>query len=308
MSENTINETNQTPPRKKPAKRGRLIKRVILLTLLAVVLTAGVVIYLAKSEPAYWKKHEKFLAETTPQRMEELAEQVEDKLKMLANLGIDENDPATQALRELTGQGPANPTDNQTNTDGIVETTEYKIKPEDVHINTEETITLDNEQLAAVVQLRMDEWMLERGYVKPKEIEDPMIAVEDENLVMAFKLKAGKFDAVISGKFDLTILENGMAVLTLKRFLVGKLPVPADSLGEHLRRQSGGDPRAEKVGEWLGKLQELEVKPVIELEHRRRARVMAYKILKDGLEMTVRIQDHKTYKEMNGALAGVPVD
>jgi hypothetical protein len=304
MSENTINETNQTHPRKKPARRGKLIKRVILLTLSAVILAAGVVIYLAKSEPAYWKQHEKFLAETTPQRMEELAGQVEDKLKMLANLGIDENDPATQTLRELTGQG----TGTQTTAEGVVETTEYKIKPEDVHINTEQTITFDNDQLAAVVQLRMDEWMLERGYVKPNEIEDPMIAVEDENLVMAFKLKAGKFDAVISGKFDLTILENGMAVLTLKRFLVGKLPVPADSLGEHLRRQSGGDPRAEKVGEWLGKLQELEVKPVIELEHRRRARVMAYKILKDGLEMTVRIQDHKTYKEMNGALAGVPVD
>lgn len=150
--------------------------------------------------------------------------------------------------------------------------------------------------------------MLDRGYVKPKEIEDPMIVVEDDNLVMAFKLKAGKFDAIISGKFNLRILDNGMAELKLKRFLVGKLPVPADSLGEHLRRQSGGDLRAEKVGEWLGKLQHMEVKPVIELEHRRRARVMDYKILKQGLELTVRIQDHKTYKAMNGALADVPVD
>lgn len=307
MSDQPNVETGKPTPARKQRTRGglrKLITRVVVLTLLAVLLTAGVVIYLAKSEPGYWKQHEKFLAETTPQEMEKLAGQVEDKLKMLANLGIDQNDPATQTLRELTGQG----TGNQTTADGVVETTEFKIKPEDVHINTEQTITLDNEQLAAVVQLRMDEWMLERGYVKPKEIEDPMMAVDDGNLVMAFKFKAGKFNAIISGKFDLTILENGMAVLTLKRFLVGKLPVPADSLGEHLRRQSGGDPRAEKVGEWLGKLQELEVKPVIELEHRRRARVMAYKTLKDGLEMTVRIQDHKTYKEMNDALAGVPVD
>ena len=304
MSDKPNEENGNPAPTGKPRTRGgigKLIKRVVLLTLLAVVITAGVVVYLIKSEPAYWKQHEKFLAETTPQQMEALAEQVEEKLHKLANLGIDENDPATQTLRELTGQG-------RNATDDIVETTEYKIKPEDIHINSDQTITLDNEQLAAVVQLRLDEWMLERGYVKPDEIEDPMIAVEDDNLVMAFKLKAGKFNAIISGKFNLTILDNGMAVLTLRRFLVGKLPVPADSLGEHLRRQSGGDPRAEKVGDWLGKLQELEVKPVIELEHRRRARVMAYKIVKDRLEMTVRIQDHKTYKEMNGALAGVPVD
>ena len=301
MNEKQPGETRQPAPGKKPSKRRRLIKRAILLALLAVVISAGVVIYLVKSEPAYWKQHEKFLAETTPRQMRELARQIEDKLKALANLGIDENDPATQTLRELTGQGT-------NSSDGVVETTEYKIKPEDVRINTEQTITLDNEQLAAVMQLRIDEWMLERGYVKPDEIADPMIAVEDDNLVMAFKLKAGKFNAIISGKFNLTILDNGMAVLTLKRFLVGNLPVPADSLGEHLRRQSGGDPRAAQVGEWLGKLQEMEVKPVIELEHRRRARVMAYKTLKDSLELTVRIQDHKTYKEMNQALADVPVD
>lgn len=301
MNDRPSNETNQSAPAKKPSKCFKLIKRAVLLVLLAVLLTTGVIIYLVKSEPAYWKQHEKFLAETSPQQMEELAEQVEDKLNKLANLGIDVGDPTAQALQELTAED-AKP-------DAVAgETTEYKIKPEDVHINSEQTITLNNEQLAAVVQLRMDEWMLERGYIKPKEINDPMIAVDDDNLVMAFNFKIGKFDTVISGKFNLEILDNGMAMLSLKRFLVGKLPVPADSLGEHLRKQTGGDPRAEKVGEWLGKLKEMEVKPVIELEHRRRARVMAYKILKDSLEMTVRIQDHKTYKEMNNALAGVPVD
>lgn len=285
MSERSSNDPDKQFPAKKPSKHGKLIKRAVLLALLAAVITAGVVIYLVKSEPAYWKEHERFLTETSPQQIQQLAGQVQDKLEALANLGI-EDDPS--ALPNPSAQP--------------------NVRPEDVHINTEQTLTLDNEQLAAVVQLRLDEWMQERGYVKPDEVQDPMITVSDGDLVMAFKLNAGKLDAIISGKFLLLIRDDGMAELTLKRFLVGKLPVPADMIGEHLRKQSGGDPRAAQVGEWLGKLQHFQLKPVLELEHRRRARVMAYKTLKDSLELTVRIQDHKTYKAMNQALAGVPVD
>ncbi|GAB4108961.1 MAG: hypothetical protein Kow00105_17120 [Phycisphaeraceae bacterium] len=162
--------------------------------------------------------------------------------------------------------------------------------------------------MAAIVQVRLDEWMQERGYVKPEEIQNPMVTVDDGELIMAFKLDAGKLSAVISGKFDVNIMDNGMAEITLRRFLVGRLPVPAKTIGEYLREKSGGDYRAEQVGEWLAKLQRIEVKPVIELEHRRRARIIDYQILKSGLELTVRVQDHRTYKQMNEALSGVPVD
>ncbi len=300
MSERSGNNPDKHPPVKKPSKRLKLIKRAITLALLAVALAAGVVLYLVKSEPAYWKQHEKFLAETSPRQMEELAGQVQDKLRQLANLGLDENDPATRTLRELTGQGAQA-------ADGDGETTAYKIKPEDIHINTEQTITLDNKQIAGFIQTRLDDWMQERGYVKPPEIAKPMIAVTGGELVMAFQLAAGGYDQIISGKFNLKTLDNGMAELSLKRFFVGNLPVPADSLGAFLKEHTG-DSRAAKAGRWLEKLQYLEFKPVIELEHRRRARVTDHKVLDNALELTVRIQDHKTYKEMNEALAGVPVD
>jgi uncharacterized protein YpmS len=307
MSERSSNESDNPAPAEKPRTWRKRIWRAALLTLLALAVAVGVVIYLAKSEPEYWKQHERFLAETSPQKMAQLAGQVQDRLDKLANLGLDGSDPATRALQALTGQGlPGGILDTQDAVDDG--SGQPRVKPENVHINTEQTLTLNNEELAAVVKLRLDEWMKERGYVKPEEVKDPLIAVEDNELVMAFKFNAGKLSAVISGKFNVTVLENGMAELSLKRFLVGKLPVPADAIADHLREKTGGDARAAKVGEWLSKLKLIEIKPVLELEHRRRARVMAYKVQKNSLELTVRIQDHKTYKAMNQALAGVPVD
>lgn len=310
MSEQSSNEPDKTPHATDRPRRGRLgkvIKRVVLVTLLAVTVTAGVVVYLARSQPAYWQEHQRFLNESTPKQIEKLAEQVDVQLQTLANLGIDEAlkqaDAAAQAIRSLTDP------DDQANADGDDrEPAQAKVKPEDVHINVDQTITLTNDQLAAVVQTRMDEWMKDRGYVKPAEITDPMVTVDKGKLVMAFAFEAGGFSSVISGKFDLSIHDNGMAELTMKRFLVGKLPVPANAIGEHLRKESGGDERAAKVGQWLEKLQHLEFKPVIEIENRRRVRVQDYKLLDHGLELTVRVQDHKTYKAMNQALAGVATD
>jgi uncharacterized protein YpmS len=296
MSENNNGPDKTTSPGKPKRSLGKTIKRLTLLALLAVAVTAGVIFYLARSEPAYWKEHQQFLRESTPQQIERLAEQVDTQLTALANLGLDEAasqaETATQTLDSLA----------------VDESKPTKTKPEDVRINTDKTITLSNDQLAAIVQTRMDEWMNDRGYIKPPEITDPLITVDGGDLVMAFAFEVGGFSSVISGKFGLKIRDDGKATLAMKRFLVGRLPVPADAIGEHLRQKSGGDERAAKVGEWLEKLQELEFKPVIELEHRRRARVQSYVLHDHGLEITVRVQDHKTYKSMNKALAGVPVD
>jgi hypothetical protein len=279
-------------PQTKPARPRRLrrfMKRAVLLTLLLVTLAVAAMTYLARSEPAYWKEHRAFIRQSSPEQIDRLAQEVQTQLDTLTNLGI------TQAKADQFTSGSAGA--GQDN-----------VKPEDVRINEDQTLTLTNPQLAAVVQTRLDQWMKERGYVRPKEITDPMVAVDDGKLVMAFELDAGGFTSIISGKFKLTIQDDGMAELSLKRFLVGKLPVPANAIGEHLRKKSGNDERAAKVGDWLEKLQHFKFKPVLELEHRRRARVQDYKLLESGLELTVRIQDHKTYKAMNQALAGVAVD
>jgi hypothetical protein len=304
MSGPSSGETDKTT-HKRRGRVGKTLKRLILVALLVSTVTAGVVVYLARSQPAYWQENRRFLAESTPEQIEGLAQQVDVQLESLATLGIDETAAGTAAAPRVI-QPPTGP-NGAAGADGGAGDP-VSVRPEDVHINADQTITLNNEQLAAVVQTRMDEWMDDRGYIRPAEITDPMIAVDNGKLVMAFAFEAGGFSTVISGKFDLKIRDDGMAVLSLKRFLVGNLPVPADAIGEQLRNSTGGDERAAQVGQWLEKLQHLEFKPVIEIENRRRIRVMDYKLFEKGLELTVRVQDHKTYKSMNRALAGVRVD
>lgn len=299
-------KTNRKNKSHKPKqKRGWVFKTVVALALL---LTAGTatVVYMARSQPAYWKEHQRLLNESTPKQIQQLAGEVDAQLAALANLGLDapddQGDSAAQFLRSLT-----RPSTDSAEGEDDEATTAAKPKPEDVHINMDQTILLQNEQLSAVVQTRMDDWMADRGYVKPEGINDPMIAVSGGKLVMAFQLEIGAITQVISGSFNLKIRKDGIAEITMDSFLVGKLPVPVNAIGEHLRG-STGDERALKAGKWLEKLQYMEFKPVIELEHRRRARVQDYKLLEKGLQLTVRVQDHKTYKAMNSALAGVPTN
>ncbi len=285
----------------RPVK-GRLVKtalRVVLTLVLFFAVGTAVVVFLARSEPAYWQTNQQFIHQTSPDQIKSLTQAIQSQLNGLANLGLDEAGVAVNQTDKTKQIAPSQKD---------VDQAQPGVKPENVHINAEQTVTLNNEQLAAWVQTHTDRWMEDRGYVKPQEITDPMVAVDDGQLVMAFALDAGGFSSVISGKFSLTMLDNGMASLTMKTFQVGKLPVPAIAIAEFLRTQTQGDPRAVKVGQWLEKLQHLEFKPVLELDHRRRARVMDYKLLDDSLELTVRVQDHKTYKSMNQALAGVQVD
>ena len=225
MSERSSNEHGKPTTKPRSFRRRRLIEREALVTLLAVIATVSVVIYLVRSEPAYWKEHQQFLRENSPEQIEALAGQVEDKLRGLANLGLEGGPGLIQTMSQPPGS-PAD-TQDQTATGGDTPTADAKqpkIKPEDVHINTEQTLKLNNEQLAAVVQTRTEEWMKDRGYVMPNEIKDPMITIEDGKLVMAFRFVSARFTAVISGKFNLNILDNGMAELRLNRFYIGKLP------------------------------------------------------------------------------------
>jgi uncharacterized protein YpmS len=308
MDNNETNNVAGDPKGEKTTKRRglRFVLRVVVTLTVLVAVGSAVVIYLARTEPTYWKEHQKLLNESTPEQLENLAEEVDSQIQALAALGLDANDreadAVTQSLNALVGSSKHDSSQNES-----AELEQDRVKPEDVLINVDQTITLNNEQLAAVMQTRMDDWMQERGYVKPDEITDPMIAVDDGNLVMAFELQAGTIAQVISGRFDLKIRDDGIAELTMERFLVGSLPIPANAIGEHLSSITTDD-RAIKAGKWLEKLQYMQFKPVLELDNRRRARVQSYKLFDKGLELTVRVQDHKTYKLMNKALAGVPVD
>ena len=74
---------------------------------------------------------------------------------------------------------------------------------------------------------------------------------------------------------DVTIGGDGLSLLELGTFTAGRLPIRAASIGRYLRNKAGNSETIARVGEWLGKLEAVKFKPVLELEHCRRARVVA---------------------------------
>jgi uncharacterized protein YpmS len=322
MSDEQHPNEHQHPPHPihpaAPKRRRWTLRRVSLLLLVVTLLVVGVGLYLLRSEPAHWKKRQDFLRSTSSVEQEAIAESAQHKIMELANLGLEQlsaqeqtsisatgTAPGPNSLRQLTADSPTS-TSTQAQDGEDSAATENKTPPSAIRINTFRTLQLGQEQINALVRAELKNWMDSRGYDMPSEIVDPMIALEGQQLILAFEYRSSQFSQVLSAYFSLTFEKNGMVILELEQFQAGLLPIPVDSLGQWLADKTGGSERAEQIGQWLGELNRLEFKPVLEMEHRRRARIESYRIDGDGVELVVRVQDHRTYKQANKKLAGVP--
>ena len=266
--------------------RRRAIRLTLFLMFVVVPITGiGLAFFLLRTDPAHWKQHETFLRETTPTQIQALARSAQQRLERLCELQDDTRGSRPEAIGRLVHGG-------------------RRIDPAGTRIDAVGTIFLNHDELQAVLMERFDQWLSARGYEKPEEITDPMILVRDGKLVMAFRLRMARFSQVLSGIFQLRIEPDGHADLTLDRFLAGRLPVPAAAISSYLRNKAPvHKDRAEKVGTWLAKLQHVRFKPVLEMPHRRRVRVLAYDLEEGGIQLTLRIQDHRTYRATNEVLA-----
>lgn len=261
-------EPSGETPTPKPRRRRRWV-RIVLLLLLIPVLALGVAIYLLRSEPEHWRRREAFRESTTPAEREAIVQDVRLRLDDLSSIGIED------------GRDPS-----------------------EVRIDKVVQVVVSEPEINALIESQLQAWMDDRGYVMPNEVRDPMVAIEQPQLVMAFEVAVSGYSQILSAYFDVEMLDDGQAEMKLDAFEAGQLPVPSQQLGKWLRRQSGSESLAQ-AGEWLSKLDSLQFKPVIELEHRRRARIEAFDVLSDGVELTVRVQDHRTYKDQNAAMAAV---
>jgi len=295
----TINNHNDSPTPDQPnqPKRGKRWLKVLILTFVVIpTIALAVVFYLLRSQPVYWEQHQQFLARTTPDQMQSLSENVLDKLN---NLAITNHQDPKQPHTDINSLVDSTQTQR----------TDQNVKPSDIKIDDTHQLFLNHDELAATFTTQFDQWIQWQGYNKPEEISDPMIALKEGGLYMAFELQLPGFSQVLSAKFDLQISNAGFADLTLDHFLAGRLPIPANGITQYITDQAPthGD-RAAKLGHWLSKLEHFQFKPVIKIEHRRRATVLAYNIAQDGINLTLRIQDHQTYRESKSALASVPVN
>ncbi|MFK7790486.1 MAG: hypothetical protein AB8C95_13455 [Phycisphaeraceae bacterium] len=261
------------------AKTKKWIKRGLIGSTLAIVLGAGLTFYLLQRPPAVWSDSQALLEEISPAERTALAEGVMQRLTTAADRLLADQD----ALFGVS----SNPDFSQQLTDAPVDET-FELE-------------LSNKELLSVASEWAEKWVEQRGYEPPDQMNGLVVMIKDGELNLAFELVVGSWRQIFSGKATLRFDSDGMAHGSVSNFTAGSLPLPIASVGDWVAKQlpAGQTERAAQIGDWVAELEDFEFRPVLELEHRRRARVIAMQVREDSLVMTMRLQDHRTYKAHN---------
>ncbi|MGB0767654.1 MAG: hypothetical protein ACPGYV_08075 [Phycisphaeraceae bacterium] len=279
------------------------LKRALVGGVLAVVLGAGLTVYLLQREPAVWRAAEALREQRTDAERVALAESVIARLSEAAEASADVpdvSDVSAFVKPEAVQRKRAILAEAQDAEEA------YALKQLLANTAVDETyaLTMGNDELIAMASGMVDDWLNQRGFQMPESMDKPVVMVDRGKLVIAFEIEVGSWRQVFTGAVGLTFQPDGMAKGRVEKLTAGSLPMPATSVGSWLARQL---PRsqaktAEKIGNWIAQLEGFEFRPVLELEHRRRARIVAMDLAQQSLTLTMRLQDHETYKRHNALM------
>jgi hypothetical protein len=275
------------------ARTKRWVRRALAGTAVAVLLGAGLTVYLLRRPPTVWTEAQQMLAETTPEQRAEQTEAVIARLSAMVGddvpLGTEffpQDDPATPGTPDTPG-GP---------------TPEIKLSEKKVDQTHE--LLLTNAELVSVVSELFSDWTAQRGFDVPAQVTEPVVLAEAGRLALAFEIATPNWQQVFSGYVELTFKPDGMAVGRVEDLTAGSLPVSVTAVGEMLQERLPEREAhlANRIGEWVAQLEGFEFRPVLEMDHRRRARVVSMDVGNDGVALKMRVQDHETYKRHNALM------
>lgn len=291
-------------------KRTKRWLRVSLLGLLGLVVGgAGLTVYLLQRPPMMYRHARQVLDQTTERAREQLRDGV---LLRLADLTQDsENIEASDEPIERRPLPKVQRFDafgslevlQETQASAVIRRTTPRAKP-DEKVDRFVELTLNNEEMVSFVSEIFVDWTIQRGYVIPGGVNDPVVTVKDGKLALAFAIQTPRWKQVFSGDLELVFQDDGMAVGRVTGLRAGSLPIDLTSVGDVLNRRMATSDivHAQRLSGWLDKLDHFEFRPVIELENRRRVRVYAMEPSKDAVTLKLRVQDRLTYKEHNAML------
>lgn len=271
---------------RKPRRWGRRLRRAGTIVAIFGCAAGAWVFHLAKSEPAAWRDHQRFVETTSPEKIASMAGAVEGRLMQMVGLFAPQTADA--------GAGtPAD--DSPAARESAFAAALTAMTPE--QLATPRTIKLTREEMNAVLQTHLREWSESRGYDMPDAITNPMIWIEGDHLVFGFRFEAGAFSQVITGTSDLKFEDDGKARFEVLQYRAGQLPIPVDSLGDFLRKRSEGNDSAAQASQWIEKLRNFRFKPVFKLKTRHTVHATGYRVVDNGesVELTVTMMPPKKY-------------
>lgn len=92
---------------------------------------------------------------------------------------------------------------------------------------------------------RLPAWLAHQNIRPPPALADPMIAIVNRQLVLAFELRTEQVKQVVSVTADARVPAAGWATVELKSIKAGRLSLPLQTLLDQLRGHVGGAVSAE---------------------------------------------------------------
>jgi len=259
------------------SKKWLWLRRGLLCAVVLGLLAAGLTVYLLKRSPEVWQRAQHVMETTTPQERAEMVEDVRQRLSAL----IEDEAPA--------GSRPGEP--------GF----DSDIPASERHVDRIVDLQMSNDELVAMASEMFADWTVQRGFVVPGGITEPVIIADNGRLAFAFEISSRTWSQVFSGYLELTFSDSGMAHGRAEDLTAGSLPISITGIGEMLRKElpANDASRADQIGSWLSRLEGFTFRPVLEFENRRRGRILSVTPGIEGVTVRMRVQDHETYRRHN---------
>ncbi|MBI1336599.1 MAG: hypothetical protein GC164_06520 [Phycisphaera sp.] len=84
----------------------------------------------------------------------------------------------------------------------------------------------------AWLRTQLPYWQESRGRSMPAGVSQPMVAIQDGRVVLAFRFERESFDQVVSLFFDVKLVEAGRVRVKLAGVRGGRLPIPIQTLAK----------------------------------------------------------------------------
>ena len=172
-------------------------------------LLAGLTVYLLQRPPLAWRVAQQVLDQSTPEMREQITANVKDRLANLVQT-------QTEKQERIDPYGRFH---NEFDNEKIADT------PLDQFVE----LTLNNAELIAMVNEFFVDWTIQRGYVVPGGVNDPIVIARDGQLHMALMIQNPFWQQVFSGKVALNFKDDGMAIGQVQNLYAGSLPVSLPS-------------------------------------------------------------------------------
>lgn len=242
-----------------PAPRGpKMGCRTVVLLFLIICSLAGMAGYwLWKSEPGYWNQRKNFLSELNVHQRMEIAQSVERRFLEAINV-------ASNGLDHVVGASDSG---------------EASAVSHDVLLTADE--------INAWLDQRLAGWAANQGIAIPDYINEPMVAINGDHLIIAFRLEHPPLSQIVSVTTSVEI-QDGQAELRVEAIHGGRLRVPGVKAVSDAVHNSGSESEFASVAAKITEAFDGKVlDPVIKLNHQK-IRITAIKIQPKGVRLTLK--------------------